>query len=146
MYEFTYTTQASRVVFGAGSMNLIQQEVATLGARRALILCTPEQKAQAEVVSSLLGPSSAGVFDGAQMHVPIENARRARSRWGHASAHHRRRLRSKGRGETRPLQPGPSALGYKESTHGGRPTSRPPAESDSCSLRQTQLSTPAWYT
>lgn len=49
-----------------------------MGARRALILCTPEQKAQAEVVSSLLGPSSAGVFDGAQMHVPIENARRAR--------------------------------------------------------------------
>jgi maleylacetate reductase len=26
MYEFTYTTQASRVVFGAGSMKLIQQE------------------------------------------------------------------------------------------------------------------------
>ena len=78
MYEFTYTTQASRVVFGAGSMKLIQQEVQTLGARRALVLCTPEQKAQAEVVSSLLGPSSAGVFDGAQMHVPIENARRAR--------------------------------------------------------------------
>jgi maleylacetate reductase len=78
MYEFTYTTQASRVVFGAGSMKLIQQEVETLGARRALVLCTPEQKAQAEVVSALLGPSSAGVFDGAQMHVPIENARRAR--------------------------------------------------------------------
>ncbi|MBK5124002.1 maleylacetate reductase [Burkholderia sp. R-69980] len=78
MYEFTYTTQASRVVFGAGSMKLIQQEVETLGARRALVLCTPEQKAQAEVVSSLLGPASAGVFDGAHMHVPIENARRAR--------------------------------------------------------------------
>ncbi|BCQ26591.1 iron-containing alcohol dehydrogenase [Caballeronia sp. NK8] len=78
MYEFTYTTQSARVVFGAGSMKLIQQEVETLGARRALVLCTPEQSAQAEIVSSLLGPSSAGVFDGAQMHVPIENARRAR--------------------------------------------------------------------
>jgi maleylacetate reductase len=78
MYHFTYTTPASRVVFGAGSMKLIQQEVEVLGARRALVLCTPEQRAQAEVVSSLLGPSSAGVFDGAQMHVPIENARRAR--------------------------------------------------------------------
>lgn len=78
MYEFTYTTSASRVVFGAGSMKLIQQEVETLGARRALVLCTPEQRTQAEIVSSLLGPSSAGVFDGAQMHVPIENARRAR--------------------------------------------------------------------
>jgi maleylacetate reductase len=83
MYEFTYTTPASRVVFGAGSMKLIQQEVEKLGARRALVLCTPEQRAQAEVVSSLLGPSSAGVHDGAQMHVPIENARRARE---HAKA------------------------------------------------------------
>ncbi|CAD6539031.1 maleylacetate reductase [Paraburkholderia metrosideri] len=78
MYEFTYTTQAARVVFGAGSMKLIQQEVETLGAKRALVLCTPEQKAQAGNVSDLLGPSSAGVFDGAQMHVPIEIARRAR--------------------------------------------------------------------
>jgi maleylacetate reductase len=83
MYQFTYTSTGSRVVFGAGSMKLIQQEVQTLGARRALVLCTPEQRAQAEIVSSLLGPSSAGVFDGAQMHVPIENARRARE---HAKA------------------------------------------------------------
>lgn len=78
MYEFTYTTISSRVVFGKGSMKLVQQEVETLGARRALVLCTPQQLAQAETVASLLGPSSAGVFDGAQMHVPIENARRAR--------------------------------------------------------------------
>jgi maleylacetate reductase len=78
MYQFTYTTSASRVVFGAGSMKLVQQEVEKLGARRALVLCTPEQKAQAEIVSSLLGPSSAGVFDVARMHVPVENARRAR--------------------------------------------------------------------
>lgn len=78
MYEFTYTTHSSRVVFGKGSMKLVQQEVETLGARRALVLCTPQQRVEAEAVASLLGPSSAGVFDGAQMHVPIENARRAR--------------------------------------------------------------------
>lgn len=79
MYDFTYTSHSSRVVFGAGSMNLVQQEVERLGARRALVLCTPQQTAQAEAVAALLGPSSAGVFDGAQMHVPIENARRARA-------------------------------------------------------------------
>jgi maleylacetate reductase len=79
MYDFTYTTHASRVVFGAGSMKLVQQEVETLGARRAIVLCTPQQREQAEAVAALLGPSSAGVFDGAQMHVPIENARRARA-------------------------------------------------------------------
>ncbi|WP_175912549.1 maleylacetate reductase [Burkholderia sp. BCC1640] len=78
MYDFTYTTHASRVIFGAGSMNLVQQEVERLGARRAIVLCTHQQKSQAESVAALLGPASAGVFDGAQMHVPIENARRAR--------------------------------------------------------------------
>ena len=107
MYEFTYTTQASRVVFGAGSMKLIQQEVETLGARRALVLCTPEQKAQAEVVSSLLGPASAGVFDGAQMHVPIENARRARSRLDQERTvinHARRVNHSVDRAESRPCR------------------------------------------
>jgi maleylacetate reductase len=83
MYNFTYTTHSARVVFGAGSLKLVQEEVRGLGARRALVLCTPEQREQAENVSSLLGPSSAGVFDGARMHVPIENARRARE---HAKA------------------------------------------------------------
>jgi len=83
MYDFTYTTHSSRVVFGAGSLKLVQDEVQALGARRALVLCTPEQREQAEIVSSLLGPSSAGVFDGARMHVPIENARRGRE---HAKA------------------------------------------------------------
>ncbi|WP_213768631.1 maleylacetate reductase [Caballeronia sp. dw_19] len=83
MYDFTYTTHAARVVFGAGSLKLVQNEVDAIGARRALVLCTPEQREQAEVVSALLGPTSAGVFDGAQMHVPVENARRARE---HAKA------------------------------------------------------------
>lgn len=78
MYDFIYTTQSSRVVFGAGSLKLVQREVEALGARRAIVLCTPEQREQAEIVSGLLGPSSAGVFDGAVMHVPIEHARQAR--------------------------------------------------------------------
>jgi len=42
------------------------------------VLSTPEQRASAEMVATLLGPRAAGVFDRAVMHVPIETAREAR--------------------------------------------------------------------
>lgn len=76
--DFVFTAQPSRVVFGRGSLQRLPQEVEALGARRALVLCTPQQREQAQAASDLLGPLSAGVYDGAQMHVPIENARLAR--------------------------------------------------------------------
>ncbi len=76
--DFVFTAQPSRVVFARGSLQRLASEVTALGARRALVLCTPQQRDQAEIAAALLGPSSAGVFDGAQMHVPIESARRAR--------------------------------------------------------------------
>ncbi|NTX26953.1 maleylacetate reductase [Burkholderia pyrrocinia] len=78
MYDFIYTSQPSKVIFGAGSLARVEEEVQALGARKALVLCTPEQEAQATEVAHLLGPLSAGVFPEARMHVPIETARRAR--------------------------------------------------------------------
>jgi maleylacetate reductase len=78
MNSFIYTAQPSRVVFARGSLNSIEQEVEALGCRRALVLCTPTQREQAFRVSDLLGSLSAGVYDGAEMHVPIESARKAR--------------------------------------------------------------------
>jgi maleylacetate reductase len=78
MYEFIYTSLSSKVIFGAGTLARIEEEVHALGAKKALILCTPEQEAQGEEVSGLLGAVSAGVFAEAKMHVPIETARRAR--------------------------------------------------------------------
>lgn len=77
MFDFTYTSQSSKVVFGPGSLARVGEEVRTLGATRALILCTPEQVKQGEEVATLLGASSAGVLAEAKMHVPIETARRA---------------------------------------------------------------------
>ncbi|MEZ5740168.1 MAG: maleylacetate reductase [Burkholderiaceae bacterium] len=50
----------------------------SLGARRALVLCTPEQAALAAQVAGQLGTRCAGVFDKAVMHVPIEIAHQAR--------------------------------------------------------------------
>ncbi|WP_250476080.1 maleylacetate reductase [Caballeronia sp. GAFFF1] len=78
MYDFTYTSQPSKVIFAAGALARVGEEVQALGAEKALVLCTPEQEAQATAVAELLGPLSAGVFAEAKMHVPIETARRAR--------------------------------------------------------------------
>jgi alcohol dehydrogenase class IV len=78
MNPFTYQAAPSRVVFGPGTLNLVGAEIERLGARRALVLSTPEQAASAERVAAMLGERSAGVFAKAVMHVPIETARAAR--------------------------------------------------------------------
>jgi alcohol dehydrogenase class IV len=78
MRPFTYQAAATRVVFGPGTLDQVGAEVDRLGARRALVLSTPEQAASAEHVANLLGERSAGVFARAVMHVPIETARAAR--------------------------------------------------------------------
>ena len=78
MRDFIYTSHPQRVVFGAGSLQHLAREIDALGARRALVLSTPEQRGQAERVAEMLGSHAAGIFDRAVMHVPIETARDAR--------------------------------------------------------------------
>ncbi|MES2957159.1 MAG: maleylacetate reductase [Pseudomonadota bacterium] len=78
MKPFTYQAAATRVVFGAGTLARLPDEVEHLGARRALVLSTSGQRATAERVAALLGERAAGLFDRAAMHVPIESAREAR--------------------------------------------------------------------
>lgn len=78
MKNFVYTAQPARVIFGAGSLSQLAKEIDALGAKKALVLSTPEQRASAEMVADLLGPRAVGVFDRAVMHVPIEIAREAR--------------------------------------------------------------------
>lgn len=41
MQPFVYVAQPARVVFGAGSLQRLADEVAALGARRAIVLSTP---------------------------------------------------------------------------------------------------------
>ena len=78
MHSFVYVAQPARVVFGQGALARLPQEIEALGARKALVLSTPEQRASAEMVAQLLGGRAAGIFDRAVMHVPIETARQAR--------------------------------------------------------------------
>jgi alcohol dehydrogenase class IV len=78
MKNFVYRGQAGKVVFGLGSLRELGAEIEALGANKALVLCTPEQRASAEQVADLLGPRAAGIFDRAVMHVPIETVRDVR--------------------------------------------------------------------
>lgn len=78
MNEFIFTSHPQRVVFGAGALSQLGAEVDLLGARRALILATPDQRRDAERIAAILGVRVAGVFDRAAMHVPVEVAREAR--------------------------------------------------------------------
>ena len=86
MKAFIHTTHAQRVVFGEGALARLGQEIDLLGATRALVLSTPQQRADAERVADMLGARAAGIFDGAVMHVPIETARKARQVAGRLGA------------------------------------------------------------
>ena len=80
LLPFVYEGLPSRVIFGAGSLQKLPEEISKLGAARALVLCTPEQRAVSAEVVVMLGARSAGVFDGAVMHVPAAVAAAARER------------------------------------------------------------------
>jgi len=76
--SFVYNQLPGRVVFGVGALEELPREIELLGAKRALVLSTPEQEAQAADVARRLGERCAGIFARAVMHVPIETARAAR--------------------------------------------------------------------
>lgn len=72
MTPFTYNALPVRVVFGSGTVTTLGAELERLGGRRALLLCTPEQRTTAEALSARLGDASVGVFADAAMHTPVE--------------------------------------------------------------------------
>lgn len=78
MKPFVYNALPARVVFGIGAVDRLNEEVERLGAQRALVLSTPEQRSSAEDIARRLGSRAAGVYDKAVMHTPIEAAEAAR--------------------------------------------------------------------
>jgi alcohol dehydrogenase class IV len=76
-HRFHHTTHAQRVLFGEGTAATLADELALLGARRALVLCTPGQRTEAERVASPLADRLAGWLVRAEMHVPLALARAA---------------------------------------------------------------------
>jgi maleylacetate reductase len=77
MHAFVYDQPSIRVLFGVGALDRLAEEVARLGARRALVLATEGQRPNADRVAALLGRAAAGVYAEAVMHVPVETARAA---------------------------------------------------------------------
>ncbi|CAO3428835.1 maleylacetate reductase [Azospirillum doebereinerae] len=75
-----YNAVPSRVVFGAGAVDRIDEEVERLGASRALVVSTPGRGAMAQRVVDRLGARCVGLLPEAISQVPIELARKGRAR------------------------------------------------------------------
>jgi len=69
---FVARSSAVKVRFGPGVRHGVAEEIAALGASRALILSTPQQAASALAFAEDVGDLAAGVFTGAAMHTPVE--------------------------------------------------------------------------
>ena len=70
--SFTYTSHPARVIFGSGTIARLPDELALMGAERALILCTAAQADAAEALTARIGPRAVGVFAKAAMHTPVD--------------------------------------------------------------------------
>lgn len=67
-------------------MNRLAEAIAGQGGKRALILSTPHQKAEAERIAASLGPLAAGLFHDATMHTPVDVTERAMAAYNAAGA------------------------------------------------------------
>ena len=77
--SFIYQSSPSRVVFGAGSLARVPEEIDRLGGKRALIVTTAGRRKLAEELAARLASKAAGIFDRAVMHVPVETAEAGRA-------------------------------------------------------------------
>ncbi|NGN43600.1 maleylacetate reductase [Mesorhizobium sp. CGMCC 1.15528] len=75
--KFLYQGNAARIVFGLGASADVGRWLVELGCKRALVLSTPHQAADGEVLAKRLGGLAVGVFPGATMHTPVEVTERA---------------------------------------------------------------------
>lgn len=71
MLAFVHQSHPTRVIFGEGTVARLGDEIARLGMRRVLILCTASGKAEATRIAAGLGDRAAGVFAEAAMHTPV---------------------------------------------------------------------------
>ncbi|MBB5731696.1 alcohol dehydrogenase class IV [Altererythrobacter atlanticus] len=69
--SFVYESLPGRVVFGAGAIRQLSEEIAALGLSRALVVTTPAQEDLAQMVAARIGGACAAIFAGAAMHTPV---------------------------------------------------------------------------
>jgi maleylacetate reductase len=75
--SFVYNAPPVRVLFGAGSLAKLGEEVRRLGLGHVLVLATPSHEAEARDLAAELGSLAAGVHAKAVMHVPAAIAQEA---------------------------------------------------------------------
>ena len=76
--DFIYSGSPAHIVFGEGKSAAAGEWVEKLGCANALVLSTPQQKADAEALAAQLGSLAVGVFAGAVMHTPVDVTEEAR--------------------------------------------------------------------
>ncbi|MBP2479016.1 alcohol dehydrogenase class IV/protocatechuate 3,4-dioxygenase beta subunit [Crossiella equi] len=74
MVSFTHTASPSRIVFGAGALARLAEEVGRLGGTRVLLIGSPRAS---ESAAALLGPLLASRFTEPATHTPVEVTERA---------------------------------------------------------------------
>jgi len=70
MMEFEFAALPWRIIFGAGALRRLPDELDCRSLTRVLVLSTPEQRHHADAVAALIGARCSGIFDQAVMHVP----------------------------------------------------------------------------
>ncbi|MBX4864356.1 maleylacetate reductase [Rhizobium sophorae] len=69
--EFIYSGSPAHIIFGEGKSATAGEWVEKLGCARALVLSTPQQKADAEALAARLDSLAVDVFADAVMHTPV---------------------------------------------------------------------------
>jgi alcohol dehydrogenase class IV len=70
--SFTFENLPCRVLFGSGTLGAAKAEIERLGAKRGMVLTTPQQAAEGANLEAVLGSLYAGIFASATMHTPVE--------------------------------------------------------------------------
>ncbi|MCC6828032.1 MAG: maleylacetate reductase [Novosphingobium sp.] len=80
MHDFRYAALPSHVVFGAGVIGTLADELDRLGLGRLVVVSTAGQRAAARSIGRWIGARCAGYFAGAAMHTPVDVTRHALAR------------------------------------------------------------------
>lgn len=77
MQGFEYNASPARVVFGSGTLSKLSIEVSRQNLKAPLLLSTPHQVNQVELLKRSLNDNVAGVFSEATMHTPTNITEKA---------------------------------------------------------------------
>jgi hypothetical protein len=69
--SFEWTGIPSKVIFGAGKIDILPDVLSSMNLRRCIILTTPNQRHLGERLAALIGAKASAKFNQATMHTPL---------------------------------------------------------------------------